>query len=231
MHDLPSGRGEREPLAQPDQLAQRERMVTRDLAGRGIRDARVLQAFRQVPREAFVEPGWEALAYDDAPLPIGDGQTISQPYMVATMMEAAEIRAGDRVLEIGAGSGYAAAIASRLAAEVLAIERHAGLGERARERLQHLGYANVQVIVADGSLGWPAAAPYDVIIVSAAAPVVPPALEAQLAAGGRLLLPVGEPGRVQTLARIRRTADGIQKPELLAKVSFVPLVGGGSTPA
>jgi protein-L-isoaspartate(D-aspartate) O-methyltransferase len=205
-------------------------MVASDIAGRGIRDERVLQAMREVPREAFVEPDCRARAYEDTPLPIGEGQTISQPFVVALMLEAAGIHPNDRLLEVGAGSGYAAAVASRLAARVHALERHARLGEGARERLAQLGYDNVTVVVADGTKGWPAAAPFDVIIVSAGAPDVPQALETQLAPGGRLVMPVGRSGRAQVLVRIRRAADGHLEREELAPVSFVPLVHDDAPP-
>src|SRR3954471_4963708 len=143
----------------------RERMVQVQIARRGIRDSRVLKAMREVPREAFVDPGFEEFAYEDGPLPIGDGQTISQPYIVALMMEAADIQPGDRVLEIGTGSGYAAAIAARLAKSVHSIERHSALAERARLRLKQNDYGNVHVHTGDGTVGLPAAAPFDAILV------------------------------------------------------------------
>ena len=165
---------------------QRERMVAEQIAARGIDDAAVLAAMREVPREQFVDAAWRAEAYDDTPLPIGDGQTISQPYIVALMLAALRFRPGDRVLEVGAGSGYASALASRLAAHVDAVERHPRLAELARERLARLGYANVTVHCADGRAGWPASAPYDAIMVAAAGPRIPaPLVRDQARRGGR----------------------------------------------
>src|SRR3982750_2703039 len=163
----------------------RGRMADAQLARRGVRERRVLEAMRRVPREEFVEPGYEEFAYEDGPLPIGEGQTISQPYIVALMIEAAEVKPGDRVLEVGAGSGYAAAVMSRIAKQVHAIERHPVLAEAARRRLETLGYANIELRVGDGTRGWPEAAPFDAILVAAGGPAVPPALKEQLAIGGR----------------------------------------------
>jgi protein-L-isoaspartate(D-aspartate) O-methyltransferase len=208
-----------------DPAVLRERMVERQIASRGIRDPLVLAAMRTVPREAFVAPGSEDLAYEDRPLPIGEGQTISQPYIVALMIEAAALRPGCRVLEVGAGSGYAAAVMSRIAGQVYAIERIESLAEAARERLQKLGYDNVEVRVGDGSRGWPEAAPFDAILVAAGSPQVPQALKAQLATGGRLIVPVGARAHYQTLRRItRRDADRYDEEDLGA-VAFVPLIG------
>jgi protein-L-isoaspartate(D-aspartate) O-methyltransferase len=153
-------------------------MVNVQIAGRGLIDSHVLQAMREVPREAFVNPELEEFAYEDGPLPIGEGQTISQPYIVAKMIEAAEVSPGDRVLEVGAGSGYASAVLSRIAAKVYAIERHAALAEAARQRFERLGYDNVELRVGDGTRGWPEAAPFDAILVAAAGPDVPQALKA-----------------------------------------------------
>src|SRR5213075_2858615 len=184
--------------------AQRDRMVDVHIRRRGVRDRRVLDAMRAVPREAFVDPGYEEFAYEDSPLPIGEEQTISQPYVVALMAELLDIGLGDRVLEVGAGSGYAAAVMSRLADRVYAIERHAPLGEKAKERIARLGYDNIRLRVGDGTKGWPAAAPFDAILVSAGGPRVPEALKQQLAIGGRLVIPVGEAERRQTLKRIIR---------------------------
>jgi len=205
--------------------ARRERMVERQIAARGVRDARVLQAFRDVPRHAFVPPEFAAAAYDDRALPIAAGQTISQPYVVALMVEALSLVPGDRVLEVGTGSGYAAAVLSRLAAEVYTIERHAELADLARARCAALGYANVQVRVADGTLGWPEAAPFDAILVSAGGPRVPSTLEAQLAIGGRLVIPVGAGRHSQNLLRVTRTAADQLEREDIGLVQFVPLVG------
>ena len=200
-------------------------MVERQLQGRGIHDARVLQAFREVPREAFVPPELDDRAYQDSPLPIGEGQTISQPYVVALMVETLAVRPTDRVLEVGAGSGYAAAILSRLAGEVYAIERHPSLAAAAAERLGELGYDNVHVRVGDGTLGWPDRAPFDLILVSAGGREVPAPLVAQLAAGGRLVIPVGDAWQ-QELIRILKTPDRRLVTERLGPVVFVPLVGG-----
>src|SRR4051812_1590436 len=142
----------------------RERMVEAQIARRGIRDRHVLEAMRRVPREAFVEPGFDEFAYEDSPLPIGEEQTISQPYIVAAMIEAAEVKPGERVLEVGTGSGYAAAVLSQIAGQVYGIERHKSLAEAARRRLTDLGYENVEIRVGDGTLGWPEAAPFDAIL-------------------------------------------------------------------
>lgn len=204
----------------------RDRMVDVHIARRGIADAHVLRAMREVPREAFVAPGQEEFAYEDSPLPIGEGQTISQPYIVALMLEAAELRPGDRALEVGAGSGYAAAVMARIADSVHAIERHAALGEAARDRLSRLGYDNVELRIGDGTRGWPEAAPFDAILVAAGGPEVPQALRDQLAPGGRMVIPVGgTEGGVQRLLRIRRTGEDAFETEDLAPVRFVPLIG------
>ncbi|MGN7292523.1 protein-L-isoaspartate(D-aspartate) O-methyltransferase [Rhizobium sp. SAFR-030] len=206
----------------------RHRMVEVQLARRGIRDPRVLEAMRQVPRENFVEPGSEEFAYEDTPLAIAEGQTISQPYMVARMIEAVEIGAGDHVLEIGTGSGYAAAVLSRLAAKVSTIERHALLADTARRRLDALGCHNVTVRHGDGTGGWPeTGAEFDAILVAAGAPVTPQALKDQLAIGGRLIIPVGEQEDRQMLKKITRLADQDFEEEDLEPVMFVPLVGAG----
>src|SRR6056297_1061024 len=151
----------------PNMTLARDRMVERQIARRGVRDRHVLEAMRTVPREAFVDPGMEEFAYEDGPLPIGEGQTISQPYIVALMIEAAEVRPGDRVLELGAGSGYAAAVLSRIAESVHAIERHEGLTKTAEARLARLGYENVTLHTGDGTTGWAEAAPFDAILVAA----------------------------------------------------------------
>ena len=205
--------------------ALRERMVREQLAARGMGDRRVLDAMREVPREAFVSPDFQTEAYEDCPLPIGEGQTISQPYVVALMIEAAGLRPGDRALEVGAGSGYAAAVMSRLAGSVFAIERHPALAEAARQRLTALGYGNVDLRAGDGTRGWPEAAPFDAIIVSAGGPDTPPALKAQLAIGGRLVIPVGTTEREQTLRKITRVGESDYAEEDLGAVSFVPLIG------
>jgi protein-L-isoaspartate(D-aspartate) O-methyltransferase len=200
-------------------------MVEKHLVQRGIRDPRVLDAMRSVPREMFVEPGLEEYAYEDSPLRIGEQQTISQPYIVAFMLEAAELHAGDRVLEVGAGSGYAAALMAQIAERVYAIERHASLGEQARARFSRLGYDNIELLVGDGTRGWPEAAPFDAILVAAGSPAVPQALKEQLAIGGRLVIPVGEMGTHQALLRVRRSGATNYEEEELASVRFVPLIG------
>lgn len=208
-----------------DFQALRNHMVDRQIAVRGVRDPRVLEAMRTVPREAFVPEHLAEFAYDDSPLPIAEEQTISQPYVVALMAEALEIRPEDKVLEIGAGSGYAAAVLSRLGREVYAVERHESLAREAEERLARLGYSNVHVHHGDGTLGWPEHAPYDAIVVAAGGPDVPPALLDQLAEGGRLVIPIGPDPRNQDLVRVRRLAEGGTTREVLGPVRFVPLIG------
>ena len=205
--------------------ARRQAMVAQQIAARGIGDAAVLEAMRTVPREAFVAADLRERAYDDTPLPIEQGQTISQPYIVALMLEAAAIGPGDRVLEIGAGSGYASAVASLVAGRVDAVERHAALADSARERLARLGYANVAVHCADGSGGWPEGAPFDAILVAAGGPRVPEALREQLAAGGRLVMPVGASSYDQRLVKITRQGERDFREADLGGVSFVPLIG------
>ena len=204
--------------------AQRARMVRTALEGRGIDDPGVLRAMREVPRHRFVPPSLAEFAYQDAPLPIAEGQTISQPYVVAWMTQAARLGPGDRVLEVGTGSGYAAAIASRIAGEVFTVERHATLAETSGARFAELGYANIHVLHADGTLGWPEHAPYDAILVAAGGPAIPQPLLDQLAPGGRLVMPVG-PKESQTLVRVRRRPEGGLEREDLGDVRFVPLVG------
>ncbi|MCK7501579.1 MAG: protein-L-isoaspartate(D-aspartate) O-methyltransferase [Comamonadaceae bacterium] len=195
------------------------------LRRRGIRSAAVLAAIGAVPRERFVDAAFAANAYDDAPLPIGEGQTVSQPWIVAAMAEAAEIGRGDAVLEVGAGCGYAAAVLARLGARVCAMERLPGLASQARANTATAGADGVDLRVGDGSAGWPdAAARFDAIVVSAAGPHVPPALRRQLAAGGRLVMPVGTRAR-QRLLRVRRVGDDAFDTERLSEVRFVPLVG------
>ena len=212
-------------IANPELADARGRMVELQLVRRGIRDWRVLDAMRDVPREAFVQPGYEEFAYEDGPLPIAAGQTISQPYIVALMVEAAELQPDDSVLEIGAGSGYAAAVMSRIAGQVYAIERHEVLARSAERRFARLGYTNVQVRVGDGTNGWSEAAPFDAIIVSAGGPVVPHALKEQLALGGRLVIPVGEHLRGQRLLKITRCDQTHYDEDDLGQVAFVPLIG------
>ncbi|SDY86965.1 protein-L-isoaspartate(D-aspartate) O-methyltransferase [Citreimonas salinaria] len=208
-----------------DTAPARNHMVERQIESRGIRDRHVLDAMRLVPREVFVDPGMEEFAYDDSPLPIGEGQTISQPYIVALMIESAEVRPGDRVLEIGAGSGYAAALLSRIADSVHAIERHEGLTKKAASRMERLGYDNVTLRTGDGTRGWPEEAPFDSILVAAGAPTAPESLKRQLAVGGSLVIPVQHDDQHQTLIRIRRTAEDAWDEEKLCAVRFVPLIG------
>jgi protein-L-isoaspartate(D-aspartate) O-methyltransferase len=204
----------------------RDRMVEAQIAGRGVRDPKVLAAMRQVPREAFIGAGFEEFAYEDSALPIAEGQTISQPYVVAAMLQAAELDEDDRVLEVGAGSGYAAALISRIAGQVYAMERHAALTDTARERLRDLGYSNVKLKTGDGSAGWPDAAPFDAIIVSAGGPKIPESLKAQLAVGGRLVIPVGAADE-QRLIRLTRTGEATFEQDDLGAVRFVKLIGSG----
>ena len=204
--------------------AARERMVQEQMVVRGIRDPRVLEALRKVPRHRFVPPEMQALAYQDSPFPIGLGQTISQPYVVAFMTEALELKPSDRVLEIGTGSGYQAAVLSVLAREVYSIEILEQLGKEAEARLKQMGYANVRVRIGNGYNGWPEAAPFDAIIVTAAPSDVPPTLVAQLRPGGRMVVPVGR--WFQDLIRLRRTVKGVERESLLP-VSFVPMVLDG----
>jgi len=208
-----------------DFAALRDMMVTEQLEARGIRDPSVLAAMREVPREEFVPAELAGHAYDDNPLPIGEGQTISQPYMVAYMTEALELARTDRVLEIGTGSGYAAAVLGRLVNEVHTVERIAALAASARARLLGLGCVNVHVHLGDGSAGWPGEAPYDAIVVTAGAPQVPQPLLEQLAVGGRLVIPVGSHTRLQTLVRVRRVGENEYRHESHFDVMFVPLIG------
>lgn len=204
----------------------REAMVARQIAARGINDPALLAALRTVPRELFVTPGDEQSAYQDRALPIEAGQTISQPYIVALMIAAADIGADDRVLEVGAGSGYAAAVVGQVAREVIAIERHAALAELAAARMAELGCANVRIVSGDGTLGWPSGAPYDAILVAAAGEDIPPALVGQLKPGGRLVIPLGGRWAGQTLVKLTRQPDGSLARERLCAVRFVPLVEG-----
>jgi len=203
----------------------RETMIRDHLLGRGIHDPVVLAAMRQVPREAFVDEGMQALAYEDHPLPIAGGQTISQPYIVAYMTEALELATTDRVLEIGTGSGYAAAVLSRIVTTVHTVERLGELAGSARRRLDSLGYTNIIVHEGDGTLGWPEHAPYDAIVVTAGAPQVPQPLLDQLAIGGRLVIPVGSHADLQMLLRVRRSGEHDYRSEELCGVRFVPLIG------
>jgi protein-L-isoaspartate(D-aspartate) O-methyltransferase len=203
--------------------AQRAAMIEHQLRRRGIRDERVLAVMSKVPREEFVAPQDRAAAYADHPIGIGEQQTTSQPYMIAAMLQAAEIKPEDRVLEIGAGSGYQTALMAELAREVFAVERYSSLADSARERLHSMGYTNVTVVAGDGSLGLPQSAPFDAIIVAAAAPYIPQPLQDQLALGGRLVIPVGE-AQHQILQLVRKGPDGIAITSL-EPCRFVPLIG------
>ena len=208
-----------------DSAAERDRMIEVQIASRGVADQRVLDAMRQVPREAFVGEGLEEFAYEDAPLPIAEQQTISQPYIVALMIEAAGVEPGDRVLDVGTGSGYAAAVLSRVAGKVYTIERHRALVELATKRFAQLHYRNIEVRHGDGTLGWPDAAPFDAIIVAAGGPEIPEALRLQLKVGGRLIIPIGALGYEQRLIKVVRDGERAFHEEDLGAVMFVPLVG------
>ena len=216
-------------MPQTQMERQRRAMVERQLAGRGIKDERVLKAMGEVPRDVFVPDRLKEFAYEDSALPIEAGQTISQPYIVAQMLELAEIGPEDTVLEVGAGSGYAAAVMSRLAKRVIAIELHEVLVNKARQRISSLGYDNVEIVLGDGTKGWPEAAPFDAILVAAGSPVVPPALKEQLVVGGRLIIPISGPTH-EVLTRIRRTGEDTFEEEEHGLVAFVPLVGAGEWP-
>src|SRR5208282_923107 len=187
-----------------DLTSQRLRMVRDQIAARGVRNPAVLEAMRRVPRDAFLPDELAEFAYQDSPLPIEAGQTISQPYIVALMIESVEPQAGDRALEIGTGSGYAAAVLAEVVGEVYTVERHEELAKLAKRRLSDLGYTKIKVLHGDGTLGWPEHAPYDVIVVTAGGPQVPKPLLEQLAVGGRLIIPVGESSRLQRLVRVTR---------------------------
>ena len=208
-----------------DFASARARMVERQIVRRGVKDANVVRAMSTVPREAFVGDDLREFAYDDTPLPIEEGQTISQPYIVAAMIEAAALRPGDRVLEIGAGSGYAAGIMAEIGCHVWTIERHQALAETARHRLSGLGYSDVQVHVGDGTLGWKEAAPYNAILAAAAGPAIPETWQEQLAVGGRLLMPRGDRASRQRLIKVTKTGPKTYEEEDLGDVMFVPLIG------
>jgi protein-L-isoaspartate(D-aspartate) O-methyltransferase len=209
--------------ARPDFAAARNEMVARQIRSRGIIAARVLDAMAAVPRHEFVPLAAQSSAYSDEALPIGGGQTISQPFIVAAAANALQLCGGERVLEIGGGCGYQAAVLSLLAQNVVVVELRPSLAGASRERLARLGYGNVRVEEGDGSLGWPAGAPYDAILVSAAAPAIPPPLVEQLAEGGRLVIPVGDSER-QSMLRIVKRAGGLEQESLLT-CRFVPLLG------
>ncbi len=203
--------------------AERVKMVERQIARRGVHTERVLAALRATPRHCFVDAEYRHLAYTDGPLPIGNGQTISQPYIVALMSELLELEGHERVLEVGTGSGYQAAVLAHLAREVYSIERHAQLGKKAAKIISGLGLSHVNIRIGDGTLGWPECAPYDAIMVTAAAPDTPKALLQQLTEGGRLVIPVGSLG-TQFLERWIRCGDDYER-ERIIPVAFVPLIG------
>lgn len=206
----------------------RHRMVADQIERRGIKDQRLLEALREVPRHEFVPTEQRRSAYIDAPLPIGDGQTISQPYIVALMTSLLNLGGDEKVLEVGTGSAYQAAILGELAERVYTLERFEGLAQEARARLERLGYENVEVIVRDGSAGLPEFAPYDAILVTAAAPRVPEPLENQLADGGRLVIPVG--GRLGQVLELWRRDGQKMISERVTPVAFVPLIGKHAWP-
>ncbi|MGV3484400.1 MAG: protein-L-isoaspartate(D-aspartate) O-methyltransferase [Planctomycetaceae bacterium] len=208
-----------------DMAALRERMVRRQLEARGVHERLVLNAMRAVPREEFVPKALREFAYDDGPLPIGADQTISQPYIVAYMIAALGLRGGERVLEIGCGSGYAAAVLAKIAGEVYTVERIKSLAEQAAVKLGELNYSNVHVLHGDGTRGWPEHAPFDAIVVAAGAPEVPESLKAQLKVGGRLVIPVGDSLDGQELVRVTRQSESQYVVEDIAEVRFVPLIG------
>jgi protein-L-isoaspartate(D-aspartate) O-methyltransferase len=200
-------------------------MVEQQVASRGVGSRLVLDAMRRVPRELFVPEHLRDLAYADGPLSIGEGQTISQPYIVALMVEALCLYGGEKVLEIGTGSGYAAAVLAEIAGQVYTIERIDQLAQKAKIVLEEAGYDNVQVIQGDGTLGWPQQAPYDAIVVTAGGPEVPGSLKNQLKPGGRLVIPVGTDMYSQELLRVTRVSDSEFRSENLEYVRFVPLIG------
>lgn len=208
--------------------SERREMVEFQIRGRGIRDAKVLEAMLAVPRHEFVPPEYVGAAYDDRPLPIGESETISQPYMVAAMSVAAGVERGDKALEVGTGSGYQAAVIAQLGARVYTVEKNAGLADAARLRLARLGYSQVEVLCGDGSEGYPSAAPYDVIVVTAGAPKVPPALVEQLAEGGRLVIPVGSLQHQDLLVVFKHGGETVTR--VLDPCMFVPLIGKQAWP-
>lgn len=214
------------PSPEDDRATERLYMVESQIVSRGITDSRVIEAMRRVPRHRFVPPAWQHAAYDDTPLSIGDGQTISQPFIVAAMTELARLTPQDRVFELGTGSGYQAAIASELAERVFTKEIHPALAGRARDTLAALGYDRVTVGAGDGYFGWPEAAPFDAILVTAAATHIPPPLVDQLKPGGRLVVPVGPPFSVQRLMLVEKSSTGAVKTRSLFPVRFVPVLGG-----
>ena len=202
----------------------RKRMVEQQIAVRGINNQRVLEAMREIPRHLFVPPAWAAQAYSDRPLPIGHQQTISQPYIVALMTSLAEPQPDERVLEVGTGSGYQAAVIAQLVDSVYSIEIIPELAQSARRLLERLGYENVHVRAGDGYQGWPEKAPFDIILITAAVPSIPEPLKEQLAEGGRLVLPEGDPGLYQILKVYQREGDELTE-QSISQVRFVPMTG------
>ncbi|PSF07998.1 protein-L-isoaspartate(D-aspartate) O-methyltransferase [Marinobacter halophilus] len=209
----------------PEFSVLRQNMVRQQVAGRGIEDQQVLEAMQRVPRDAFVPSHLANEAYEDYPLPIGSGQTISQPYIVALMAQLMALKGRERVLDIGTGSGYAAAVLATVALEVFSIERIPELAEQARDNLDRAGFSQVHVRCGDGTLGWPEAAPFDAICVAAGAPAVPETLKQQLSIGGRLVIPVGPEHSVQRLVCITRRSDADFERQDYGGVRFVPLLG------
>lgn len=216
--------GPRKDDSSDPHFAARRAMMERDLKGRGITDPRVLAAMDAVPRHLFVPEQQRAAAYEDRPLPIGEGQTISQPYMVAVMAQLLELNGTERILEIGTGSGYHAAVLARLAAQVYSVEILGSLSARAKRVIDQLGIINVELKIGDGFFGWDEKAPFDAILMTAAAPRVPEPLWRQLREGGRLVMPLGAARQTQKLVRIRKVADK-QIVEAISEVIFVPLTG------
>jgi protein-L-isoaspartate(D-aspartate) O-methyltransferase len=212
-------------LTMTDYAAERDAMIERQLRRRGIGEKQILDAFRKVPREEFISEEHAHLAYGDHPLPIEANQTISQPYIVALTIQAARIRTGDKVLEVGSGSGYAAAVISRIAAKVIGIERQHDLVEVSRDRLRRLGFDNVEIVEGDGTRGCPQYAPFDAIVAAASGSHVPKAFVDQLADGGCIVMPVGDPGWIQELVKVTKRADGSVERQNLGGVRFVPLIG------
>ena len=214
----------RQPPLEPRWESLRHAMVSRQIEARGVRDPRVLAAMRSVPRHLFVPEPLRGEAYEDFPLPIGEGQTISQPYIVALMTELATPKPSDRALEVGTGSGYQAAVLAKLVREVYSVEILEALGDEAARRIRNLGYDNITLRVGDGYAGWPEKAPFDLILITAAPERVPPALLDQLAPGGRMVVPVGQAGGVQSLQLILKNSVGAVEVKDVLPVRFVPLV-------
>lgn len=214
-----------------DFVTMRERMLADQIAARGLDDPLLLAAFRAVPRERFVGADYASQAYQDSPLPIENGQTISQPYIVALTIHAAAIKAGDKVLEVGAGSGYAAAVIGQMAGEVIAVERHGALAGLAQGRMTDLGYANVRIVEGDGTLGWTDQAPFDAIVAAASGSHVPQCWIEQLKPGGRIVMPIGAAHASQLLVKVTKEADGRLTSQELGAVRFVPLIGAEGFPS